>query len=364
MTKNIIDDIDQFLKNIPTNEYKECRFHKYVKKYIDDDELYDKYGGQSDIQHTSSTKEYENNENNGLLTKIWGPPMWETMHCISFGYPIKPSEKKKEKYMEYYKLLGSVLPCKYCRISYKNFISEYNIVVENGKEKNVKNDTALTYDVMESRDTLTKWVFNIHEKVNKKLCVTYGVTYEDIVKKYESYRAKCLKQKEYEPKGCVYPLRDKATAYIMATYKECAIIPIEFALNFYEYAKKRGLVENDFYFIDKVKNIGTDIKYDKYYEKELINCDMWHNRNVDCDKIKRFMWSNKIESVEIKGDYRGLPTIYELKLIMRLCSNLTVDELQELSQLLKNQNMKKYKLVNNKGPFTLTNKKYILDKFV
>ena len=30
----------------------------------------------------------DDNINNGLITKIWGPVVWESLHCIAFGYPI------------------------------------------------------------------------------------------------------------------------------------------------------------------------------------------------------------------------------------------------------------------------------------
>jgi hypothetical protein len=38
------------------------------------------------------------NKNNGLITKIWGPPMWESIHCIAHGYPVEPTKQNIEKY--------------------------------------------------------------------------------------------------------------------------------------------------------------------------------------------------------------------------------------------------------------------------
>ena len=37
------------------------------------------------------------NSGDGMLTAIWGPPMWHTLHTISFNYPVKPSKEQKEK---------------------------------------------------------------------------------------------------------------------------------------------------------------------------------------------------------------------------------------------------------------------------
>ena len=52
------------------------------------------------------------NSNDGMLTYVWGPPLWHSLHTISFNYPVKPTEKNKEDYMNYFKSLGKVLPCK------------------------------------------------------------------------------------------------------------------------------------------------------------------------------------------------------------------------------------------------------------
>ena len=38
----------------------------------------------------------ENSANNGLLTKIWGPHLWKSLHCIAFGYPSNPTDDEKK----------------------------------------------------------------------------------------------------------------------------------------------------------------------------------------------------------------------------------------------------------------------------
>ena len=37
----------------------------------------------------------DDSKTNGLITKIWGPHFWETLHCVSFGYPLEPTEEQK-----------------------------------------------------------------------------------------------------------------------------------------------------------------------------------------------------------------------------------------------------------------------------
>ena len=36
------------------------------------------------------------NENNGLMTKIWGPPGWLFLHCVTMGYPVSMDSKNQE----------------------------------------------------------------------------------------------------------------------------------------------------------------------------------------------------------------------------------------------------------------------------
>jgi hypothetical protein len=57
--------------------------------------------------------------NDGMLTSVWGPPLWHVLHCISFNYPNKPTSKDKKCYRQFVMNLKHVLPCKYCRDNLK-----------------------------------------------------------------------------------------------------------------------------------------------------------------------------------------------------------------------------------------------------
>ena len=141
------------------------------------------------------------NVDNGMMTKIWGPAGWLFLHCITFGYPyaINPDnpdhKNKKEEYKVFFEKLSSVMPCKYCRESYKDFIKENPI------DKSLNN-----------RKDLTKWFYKIHNKVNNKLGVPKCdiPSFKTIQKRYETFRAKCKKTTSEErenniAKGCVTP---------------------------------------------------------------------------------------------------------------------------------------------------------------
>ena len=89
---------------------------------------------------------------NSIKPKIWGPHGWKFMHYVSLGYPDKPSESDKMNYKQFYYSLQNILPCEKCAQNYKHNLLKYPI------------DNHLVY-----RDTLVKWVIDIHNQVNKEL---------------------------------------------------------------------------------------------------------------------------------------------------------------------------------------------------
>ena len=82
---------------------------------------------------------------------IWGPHGWKFMHYVSLGYPQQPTENDKRNYKDFYTSLQYVVPCATCQGNYKKNLSELPI------------DNAL-----QSRDSLVKWVIDVHNKVNKE----------------------------------------------------------------------------------------------------------------------------------------------------------------------------------------------------
>lgn len=113
-----------------------------------------------------------------MNTTKWGPSGWTYLHTLTFNYPDNPTQKDKKIYKKYFTLTGDILPCKYCRQSYKEFIKELPID-----------------DALESREKLTKWFYEIHNKVNGKLRLQgqriRDPTFRQICKHYETMRATC-----------------------------------------------------------------------------------------------------------------------------------------------------------------------------
>lgn len=250
-----------------------------------------------------------NNSNNGLITKIWGESAWIFGHSITFGYPINPTIEQINNYKNYFTLLGDVLPCKYCRESYKKFITT--------------GETELTNDKLKNRETLTKWFYNIHNKVNEKLEIDYGTTYEDVVEKYESFRANCSNNKtnlhihQNDEKGCIIPLDYKAFSFLKLYEKDAPIISFELIDKIKNIAMKKNLIEYTS-FIDLIIILKYDIK-------EIKKQKCWKHRNKYCQNIIKYMRENGIPSIE-----NNELTLCEIKLLLFLSSNLNKTELFDI----------------------------------
>jgi hypothetical protein len=115
----------------------------------------------------------------GMLTTIWGPSMWHYLHTMSFNYPVEPSAENKTHYRDFILNLQHVLPCKYCRQNLRN-----NLKVH-----------PLTMACMASRDTFSRYVYKLHEIVNKMLKKKSGLSYCDVRERYEHFRARCTDEK-------------------------------------------------------------------------------------------------------------------------------------------------------------------------
>jgi len=143
-----------------------------------------------------SDKDYMSGD--GMMTSVWGPPIWHMLHTISFNYPITPTDKQKKDYYKFYKNLKNILPCKYCRDNLTNNLKEL----------------PLTLDIFKSRDTLSRWVYKLHELINTMLGKKSGLCYEEVRDRYEHFRSRCIEsidnktkiEKSKIEKGCTEPL--------------------------------------------------------------------------------------------------------------------------------------------------------------
>jgi hypothetical protein len=159
------------------------------------------------LKKTYTDSDYQSGD--GMLTTVWGPGIWHFLHTMSFNYPMEPTQEQKKNYRDFILNLRNVLPCKYCRI---------NLV------KNLKHHPLKISD-MKNRETFSKYIYSLHELVNKMLGKTSGLSYEDVRERYEHFRARCntkiIPKKE---KGCtesLYGEKAKCVLKIVPQTKKC-----------------------------------------------------------------------------------------------------------------------------------------------
>jgi len=153
----------------------------------------------------------------GMLTSVWGPSMWHFLHTMSFNYPVTPTPADKKHYRDFMLSLQYTLPCKYCRMN----------LVKNYKKM------PITMSEMANRDTFSRYVYNLHELINKMLKKTSHLSYCDVRERYENFRSRCtadpvtmkvepiiqahskVDSKQKKEKGCTEPLYGKKSKCII-----------------------------------------------------------------------------------------------------------------------------------------------------
>ena len=162
------------------------------------------------------------NSNDGMLTAVWGPGMWHYLHTMSFNYPARPTCDDKRKYREFMLSLQYVLPCGKCL---KNLTTNFQRL-------------PLKWCNMKSRETFSKYVYDLHEIVNKMLNKSSGLTYAMVRERYEHFRARCaisIAKPDTQPiipseKGCTEPLygeKSKCILKIVPEHVKCDTLEID-----------------------------------------------------------------------------------------------------------------------------------------
>lgn len=169
---------------------------------------------QSDLAflttHAFSKEDY--NSNDGMLTTVWGPSQWHVLHTMSFNYPVVPTSKDKHNYRNYILSLQNVLPCGKCRENLRKNFKKLPLMIKH----------------MKSRHTFSKYIYDLHELVNKMLGKKSGLSYDQVRNTYENFRSRCLatdKEKEKiqrilnktvkKESGCTKPLYGKKAKCIL-----------------------------------------------------------------------------------------------------------------------------------------------------
>ena len=177
-------------------------------------------------KHTFKRGDYKSGD--GMLTSVWGPPLWHFLHAMSFNYPVKPSKKQKKAYRTFILQLRNILPCRYCRENLKKNLKKLPLV---GKD-------------LRNREAFSRWVYKLHEVVNNMLHKKSGLKYCDVRERYEHFRSRCTltakgarklkriqkKTRKAKESGCIEPLygtKSKCVLQIVPQEKKCKTLNID-----------------------------------------------------------------------------------------------------------------------------------------
>jgi len=106
----------------------------------------------------------------------WGPAAWLFLHSVTFQYPENPTDQDKNNYKIFFDSLQNILPCPNCREHY---------------QKNLKENPMN----LESRESLIKWVIDLHNAVNKKNSKK-EYSYDEVNDLYQSTYNYSIKENE------------------------------------------------------------------------------------------------------------------------------------------------------------------------
>jgi hypothetical protein len=130
----------------------------------------------------------------GLDSTIWGPPMWFFLHTSAMCYPLYPNAITKKKYYDFFQNLPLFIPIEPMASHFSRLLEEYPIS-----------------PYLDNRESLTRWVWFIHNKINEKLEKPPISLSDFYVKYYEQYKSKDVKLVEY------YRIREKVIYFLIIT---------------------------------------------------------------------------------------------------------------------------------------------------
>jgi hypothetical protein len=121
-----------------------------------------------------------------LDPKIWGPHYWFFLHTVAMTYPHHPNTVTKKKYYEFVQNLPLFIPVEEISKELEKLIDVYPIT-----------------PYLDNRDSFTRWMHFIHNKINEKLEKPQISLNEFFVQYYNQYKSQNEKMAEY------YKLREK-----------------------------------------------------------------------------------------------------------------------------------------------------------
>ena len=115
----------------------------------------------------------------GLDPKIWGPQYWFFLHTVALSYPRTPNEVTKKKYYDFIHNFPLFMPIEDIGNTFSKLIDKYPVT-----------------PYLDSRDSFTRWVHFIHNKINVALKLPELTMDQAMSAYYEHYKPKAVKDKD------------------------------------------------------------------------------------------------------------------------------------------------------------------------
>ena len=114
-----------------------------------------------------------------LNPEVWGPHYWFVLHTIALTYPNHPNDVTKKKYYDFLQNVPLFLPIKEIGNGFSKMLDKYPVT-----------------PYLDSRESFIKWVHFIHNKINIALEKPEMTMDEAMIKYYELYKPKAVKEAE------------------------------------------------------------------------------------------------------------------------------------------------------------------------
>ena len=115
-----------------------------------------------------------------LDPKIWGPHYWFFLHTIAMSYPIHPNAVTKRKYYDFVQNIPLFIPVESMAGEFSKLLDQYPV-----------------QPYLDNKESFIRWMWFIHNKINKKLEKPQISLNDFYVNYYEEYKPINEKMSEY-----------------------------------------------------------------------------------------------------------------------------------------------------------------------
>ena len=115
-----------------------------------------------------------------LDPKIWGPHYWFFLHTIAMSYPVYPNAVTKKKYYDFVQNIPLFIPVESMAGEFSKLLDQYPV-----------------QPYLDNKESFIRWMWFIHNKINKKLEKPQISLNDFYVNYYEEYKPMNEKMSEY-----------------------------------------------------------------------------------------------------------------------------------------------------------------------